>query len=54
MNRAFRIKIISAIKYELAKGKHTFTICECGRHVARSNLCWECLLEKLEKGVKRT
>lgn len=41
--------IAKAIKYELAKGQHTFTMCNCGRHGTRTNMCWECLLEVLEK-----
>lgn len=42
-----REEIIKAIKFELAKGQHTFTMCECGRHGARGNMCWECLLDIL-------
>jgi hypothetical protein len=39
--------VVREIKYELAKGEHTFTMCKCGRHGTRTNLCWECLLESL-------
>lgn len=42
-----RMYIADAIRFELGKGEHTYTICECGRHGARSMRCWECLLEDL-------
>lgn len=41
------LRIIANIKYELAKGTHTYTMCLCGRHGARTNVCWECYLDKL-------
>jgi hypothetical protein len=47
MKKKDRIEIIREIKYQLAKGEHTFTMCECGRHGARGSKCWECWLEKL-------
>lgn len=48
MKKIERHYIITLIKYELQKGQHTYTMCKCGRHAARSGKCWECLLEELE------
>jgi len=42
-----REAIIGKIKYELAKGTHTFTMCRCARNSTRAGECWECLLERL-------
>ena len=41
--------ICNNIKYELAEGEHTFTMCECGRHGCRSSKCWECWVEHLKE-----
>ncbi len=46
MKKQERLEIVRAIKYELAEGIHTFTMCECGKHSARSHKCWECYLEE--------
>lgn len=35
------------IKYELQKGSHTFTQCECGRHGCRGGRCWECMIDEI-------
>lgn len=35
------------IKYELAKGIHTYTMCDCNRNSSRSGKCWECYLDEL-------
>ena len=40
-------EICRNIKYELAKGEHTFTMCKCKRHGCRSGKCWECYLDML-------
>lgn len=47
MKKEERIKIVSKIKYELADGDHTFTMCYCDRNGRRAKKCWECLLEDL-------
>lgn len=52
VKKAERLRIIANIKYELAEGTHTYTMCLCGRHGARSNVCWECYLDKL-KDIKK-
>jgi hypothetical protein len=43
-----------SIKYELAKGTHTFTMCECGRHGCRTGRCWECYLDQIYYGKKES
>lgn len=48
MNKKQRAEIISAIKYELSKGTHTFSMCQCERNGTRAGKCWECLLEELK------
>ncbi len=35
------------IKYDLAKGEQTFSMCRCGRHGSRMGKCWECNLDEL-------
>jgi hypothetical protein len=47
MKKQERKAVIHLIKYELAKGTHTFSMCKCGRHGSRGGKCWECLLEEL-------
>ena len=44
MTKFERAKIISRIKYELRKGTHTYTMCECNRNSTRAGECWECEL----------
>jgi hypothetical protein len=50
MNKEERARVAGLIKFELAKGTHTYTMCECGRHGCRSGRCWECYLETLVSG----
>ena len=47
MNQARVKELCREIKYELADGTHTFTMCECGRHGCRGSRCWECSLDIL-------
>lgn len=45
-----RKRIQGLIKFELQKGTHTYTMCDCGRHGRRTDKCWECWLDILVKG----
>lgn len=45
-----RKKLASKIRYELSKGEHTFTMCNCGRNGCRGEMCWECLLDIMVSG----
>lgn len=48
MKKEERNKLIDTIKYEIASGTHTFTMCKCGRSGCRSGKCVYCLLEDLK------
>lgn len=50
MRKETREKIAKTIRYELAKGTHTFTMCSCGRNGCRSERCWECWLDIMVHG----
>ena len=49
MKKIERMKIIENIKYEIAKGIHTYSMCpKCKVCSCRGDLCVYCLLEKLK------
>lgn len=51
MNLKTRKEIAQIIKYELAEGTHTFTMCSiCKKRGARSVACWSCWLNDLVTG----
>ncbi len=54
MKQVDRREICRDIKHELQKGIHTFTMCDCGRHGCRSGKCWECLVDEIYIGKRRT
>lgn len=50
MNKRDRDYIGVCIMRELRDGSHTFTMCRCGKHGARSIRCWQCWLAILVRG----
>lgn len=45
-------KELSHVYYEVAPGIHTYSKCDCGRHITRSGTCYICRLKKMEEIIK--
>lgn len=51
MRKKARQEIANCIRYELAEGTHTYSMCTvCKQNAARSCKCWSCWLDMLVSG----